>query len=78
MMNEQQLEEHLNDVLAIQMHDVQCRIKTLSKKKKGHLDAVALCKEYQELLNSDDELDILTINQESGEISEYCVEWNLE
>lgn len=78
MMNEQQLAEHMDDVLAIQMHDVQCRIKTLSKKKKDHLDAVALCKEYQELLNSDDDLDILTINQESGEISEYCVEWNLE
>jgi hypothetical protein len=78
MMNEQQLAEHLDDVIAIQMHDVLCRIKTLSTKKKEQMYVVALYKEYQELLDDNKDIDILTINKESGEINEYLVEKEFE
>jgi hypothetical protein len=78
MMNEQQLAEHLDDVIAIQMHDVRCRIKTLSKKKKEQMYAVALYEEYQELLDDNEDIDILTINKESGEINDYLIEKEFE
>lgn len=74
MMNEQQLADHLDDVIAIQMHDVRCRIKTMVKNKKKQVYAVALYEEYRELIDDCDTTDILTINNETGEINEYCVE----
>jgi hypothetical protein len=74
MMNEQQLADHLDDVIAIQMHDVRCRIKSMVKSKKKQMYAVALYEEYQELIDDSDNTDILTINHETGEINEYCIE----